>query len=240
MLQRIYNISLYVSAHQVSFGFGLLVGQNKQFEVITWGSGELWRTCSQLWKAFYRLNIKLHGNILCGGQGFNGFCLKLPYISFCFTISQTKRHNLWFCVTQTAHKETQGGKKRRRKKPTIKLLRGIFGRFLHLVLDVPWHALFTFGIGGKDFQIIQLKLYPSRDPVPFLSSAYWAAPTEKKHLTALTVNEANVLFALFIKAPFWRWSNWQQSAACISKFALLIWHYSYFGRLVVVIEYIFF
>lgn len=60
--------------------------------------------------------------------------------------------------------------------------------------------MFTFGIGKKDFQIIQLKLYPSRDPMPFLSSAYWAAPTEKKHLTALTVNEAN--FVLFIKAPF--------------------------------------
>lgn len=95
----------------------------------------------------------------------------------------------------------------RKNNNTIKLLGGIFVRFHHLVLDVPWHALFTFEIGRKDFQIIQLKLYPSRDPMPFLSSAYWAAPTEKKHLTALTVNEANALFALFIKAPFWRLSS---------------------------------
>lgn len=51
-------------------------------------------------------------------------------------------------------------------------------------------------LGKKDFQIIQLKLYPSRDPMPFLSSAYWVAPTEKKHLTALTVNEANFICSL--------------------------------------------
>lgn len=51
---------------------------------------------------------------------------------------------------------------------------------------------------GERTQIIQLKLCPSGDPVAFLSSAYWAAPTEKKHLTALTVNEANFVF--FIKA----------------------------------------
>lgn len=127
-----------------------------------------------------------------------------PLFSFCFAIFQTTRQNTWMCV---AIKRQETKKKKREKdqkrNKTVKLLRGIFRSFLHLVLDVPWHALFTFEIGKKDFQIIQLKLYPSRDPMPFLSSAYWAAPTEKKHLTALTVNEAN--FVLFIKAPFWRW-----------------------------------
>lgn len=105
------------------------------------------------------------------------------------------------CVLTRCH--TKKEREREKKEKAVKVLKCIFRRFLHLLLDVPWHALFTFGIGKKDFQIIQLKSSPSRDPVPFLSSAYWAAPTVKKHLTALTVNEAN--FVLFIKTPFWRW-----------------------------------
>lgn len=117
-------------------------------------------------------------------------CDIVLFVLYCFP--ERKRQNTQICIA--------------RKKGGLGGVATSERHFLHLVLDVPWHALFTFGIGGKeDFQLIQLNLYPSRDPVPFLSSAYWAAPTEKKHLTALTENEAN--FVLFIKAPFWQRLN---------------------------------
>lgn len=201
--------------------------QNKQSPGANWGSGELqFSFFSHLKKptsyfvmiiilnfcpvsSFHRLHRVVHNQKIitstqlddfkavaelylaqCGARGLALCCTLSPFTASCL------------CAVKESWKKKRKENTLKMKK-TAKLLRGIFRSFLHLVLDVPWHALFTFGIGKKGLSDHPIKVVPLQRPnaLPLLSllgSTHWEKAFD-------CINSKWGQLHLFIKAPFWRW-----------------------------------